>query len=236
MNIGFLTSGVITVISLVCTCGITLVVLGVTGFFLYRMFKGMSQNKNLVKTGIAAPAVILDVQDTGVTMNDSPQARLTLQVTPTDRPPFQAVTTAFVGRFQIGMLTPGATVQVRFDPNDISKVAIESLGGGGMPSANFEQIQTALQKQDQYYEQLRKTGEEAQAKILTATDMNMRVGDNGAMVRFTFEVMPHMGEPFQAESQAAIADASRYKYSVGKTIYVRYDPANKAQVAIDRAE
>ena len=235
MNLGFLTSGIITIITLVCTCGITLVVLGVTGFFLYRMFKGMSQNKNLVKTGVAAPAVIIDVQDTGVTMNDSPQARLTLQVTPANRPPFQAVTTAFVGRFQIGTLTPGATVQVRFDPNDISKVAIESLGGG-MPSANFEQIQTALQKQDQYYEQLRKTGEEAQAKIVTATDMNMRVGDNGAMVRFTFEVMPYSGEPFQAESQAAIADSSRYKYSVGKTIYVRYDPANKAQVAIDRAE
>ena len=65
--------------------------------------------------------------------------------------------------------------------------------------------------------------------------MNMRVGDNGAMYRLTFEVTPQIGEPFKAETQAAIIDTSREKYSAGKKVYVRYDPNNKAQVALDRA-
>jgi hypothetical protein len=55
------------------------------------------------------------------------------------------------------------------------------------------------------------------------------------MYRLTFEVMPRVGEPFIAETQAAIADTSREKYSAGKMVYIRYDPANKAQAALDRA-
>jgi hypothetical protein len=228
-------SGLITVFTFLCVCVSTVVPLGVAGFFLFRMFKNMNQNSGLVKSGVQAPAVIIGLQDTGVTMNESPQVRLTLQVTPADRPPFQAIATTFVGRLQIGMITPGASVLVRYDPNDITKVAIESLGGPAANSGNLAAIQSALQAQDQYYEQLRKTGEEATAKILTTSDMNMRVGDNGSMFRLTFEVTPRIGEPFKAETQAAIADASREKYSVGKMVYVRYDPNNKAQVAIDRA-
>jgi hypothetical protein len=92
-----------------------------------------------------------------------------------------------------------------------------------------------MQQQDQYYEQLRKTGEEARAKILTVSDMNIRVGDSGSMFRLTFDVTPQIGSPFKAETQAAIADTSREKYSVGRMVYVRYDPNNKAQVALDRA-
>ena len=233
--VGIFGSGLVTVIVFLCVCISTVVPLGVAGFFLYRMFKNMNQNSALVKTGVSAPAVIINAEDTGTTMNDSPQVRLTLQITPANRPPFQAVTTTFVGRLQVGMIVPGSSVTVRYDPNDISKVAIESLGAPAMNYGNVAAIQAAMQQQDQYYAQLRQTGEEAPAKILTVTDMNIRVGDNGSMFRFTFEVIPTYGEPFKAETQTAVADSSREKYSVGKMVYVRYDPGNKAQVTLDRA-
>jgi hypothetical protein len=126
--LGVFGSGLITVVVLLCVCVSTIVPLGVTGYFLYRMFKNMNQNSTVIKTGISAPAVILNAEDTGTTMNESPQVRLTLQVNPAYGPSFQAVTTTFVGRLQIGMITPGAPVTVRYDPNDITKVAIESLG------------------------------------------------------------------------------------------------------------
>ncbi len=228
-------SGLFTIFITLCVCASTIIPLGIAGFFLFRMFKNMNQNSGLVKTGVSASAVIIGLQDTGVTMNESPQVRLTLQVTPADRPPFQATATTFVGRLQVGMITPGASVMVRYDPNDISKVAIESIGAPSMNSGNVAAIQSAMQQQDQYYEQLRKTGEEATAKILTVTDMNIRVGDTGSMFRLTFEVLPRFGETFKAETQAAIADTSREKYSAGRMVYVRYDPTNKAQVALDRA-
>jgi hypothetical protein len=232
----FAGSGLITIITIVCSCLISAIVLGVSGFFVYRLFKGMSQNSGLVKTGIPAPAVILDVQDTGVTMNNSMQARLTLQVTPAGRPPFQAVATTFVNRFQVGMLVPGASVNVKYDPNDITKVAIESLSAGGMSAMNMQSVQAAVLAQDQYYEQLRRTGEEALATIVTADETNIRAAEGGSVFRFTLDVQPRVGEPFRAETQAAIADQSRAKYSVGKQVYVRFDPyGDKKQVALDRA-
>jgi hypothetical protein len=229
-----LVPSLITVFIFLCVGSTTLISLGVAGFFVYRVVKNMSGNSAMLKSGVSAPAVILAVADTGVTLNYSPQVRLTLQVTPAGRPPFQAVATTFVGRVQIGMIVPGASVTVRYDPNDISKVAIESIGSPAMGSANVAAVQSAMQVQDQYYAELRRKGEEAKAKILTVEDMNIRVEGGGSMFRLTFEVTPRIGAPFSAETQAAIADASREKYSAGKTVYVRYDPDNKAQVALDR--
>lgn len=232
----FAGSGLITIITIACSCILSAIVLGATGFFLYRLFKGMSQNSGVIKTGVSAPAVILDVQDTGVEMNNSLQARLTLQVTPAGRPPFQSVTTTFVNRFQVGMLVPGASVQVKYDPNDITKVAVESLSAAGMNAMNVQSIQAAVLAQDQYYEQLRRTGEEALATIVSAQETNIRAAEGGSIFRFAFDVTPRVGESFRAETQAAIADQSRAKYAVGKQVYVRYDPyGDKKQVALDRA-
>jgi hypothetical protein len=231
----FLPAGLITILISACVCLVTLVSLGAAGFFVYRVFKNMSQNSGLLKNGVSAPAVIISVEDTGVTMNYSPQVRLTLQVTPADRPPFQAVATTFVGRMQVGMIVPGASVTVRYDPNDISKVAIESVGTPSMNPASVAAVQAAVLKQEEYYKQLRERGEEARAKILTVEDSNIHVEGGGSILRFKMEVMPRLGDPFQAETQAAVADASRDKYAAGKMVYVFYDPANKAQVALDRA-
>ncbi|MBP6179105.1 MAG: hypothetical protein KA473_03170 [Anaerolineales bacterium] len=121
-------SGLLTVFVLLCVCVSTIVPLGVTGYFLFRMFKNMNQNSAVIKNGISAPAVILRADDTGTTMNDSPQVRLTLQVNPEYGPSFQAVTTTFIGRLQIGLITPGSACVVRYDPSDPGKVALESLG------------------------------------------------------------------------------------------------------------
>ena len=126
--LSILGSSMFTVLILLCVCVSTIVPLGLTGFFLFRMFKNMNQNSAVLKTGISAPAVILNAEDTGTTMNDSPQVRLTLQVNPAFGPSFQAVTTTFVGRLQVGMITPGAPCTVRYNPSDMTKVAVEHLG------------------------------------------------------------------------------------------------------------
>lgn len=122
----------ITILSLVCGGIITLAILGGTGFMMYKAFgstfKGMASNRTVMQTGVSAPAVILSVQDTGVTMNDNPQARIRLRVMPMGGDAFEAEVTQIVGRFQVAMLVPNASVMVKYDPNDKTKVAIESFG------------------------------------------------------------------------------------------------------------
>ncbi len=125
-------SVLITIISLVCGCLLTVVIVGGTGFLMYKAFgstfKGMASNRNVLQTGVSAPAVILSVQDTGVTMNDNPQARIRLRVMPMGGDAFEAEVTQIVGRFQVAMLVPNASVMVKYDPNDKTKVAIEAYG------------------------------------------------------------------------------------------------------------
>ena len=122
----------LTVISIVCGCLISLVAIGGTGFLMYKAFgstfKGMASNRNVMQTGVSAPAVILSVQDTGVTMNENPQARIRLRVMPMGGDAFEAEVTQIIGRFQVAMLVPNASVMVKFDPNDKTKVAIVSFG------------------------------------------------------------------------------------------------------------
>jgi hypothetical protein len=126
------TSILITVISIACSCLLTAAILGGIGFVMYKAFgstfKSMASNRNLMQTGVSAPAVILSVQDTGVTMNYNPQARLHLRVMPMGGEPFEVETTTFVGRFQVAMFVPGATVMVKYDPADKTKVAFEGFG------------------------------------------------------------------------------------------------------------
>ena len=238
MNLSGLMSNLGTIIGVVCGCGSGLIAVGVSGFFIYRMVKGNAQTRTLLQTGVSAPAVIVDIQDTGMRINDYPQARVTFQITPTDRPAFQAVVTRTFSPFELGSLVPGASAQVRFDPNNPSKVAIEALGGGGnagMAAVNNQVLQSSMMAQDQYYAQLRITGVEARAKILTATNLNIRNDDVAWVFRLTFDVTTATGEHFQSETQSAIVDASQHKYQPGKEVFIRYDPNNKAQVALVRA-
>jgi hypothetical protein len=96
-----------------------------------------------------------------------------------------------------------------------------------------EQVHSTLLMQEQVYERLRRTGEEATAKILTAMDTSIRIGNQASMLRFSVEVFPKNRPSFRAETQNAISDATRPKFMPGSTVYVKFDPRDVSQVALD---
>ena len=98
-----------------------------------------------------------------------------------------------------------------------------------------EQVHSTLLVQEQIYERLRQTGEEATAKILTMMDTSIRIGGQASMLRFSVEVFPKNRPSFRAETQNAISDATRPKFMPGSTVYVKFDPQNTRQVALDGA-
>ena len=100
---------------------------------------------------------------------------------------------------------------------------------------NGQQIEDLLRAQEQVYNQIRQNGQEAPAKILSMMDTGVRIGDNASMLRFNLEVFPENRAPFRAETQNSISDTSRPKFAPGATIYVKFDPNDMQQVAIDPA-
>ena len=98
---------------------------------------------------------------------------------------------------------------------------------------NDPQLENKLRAQEQIYNQVRLTGIEAPAKILSMTDTGIRVGDTASMLQFSIEVFPKDVPAFPANTQQVVSDASRPKFATGATIYVKFDPNDLKQVAVD---
>lgn len=99
--------------------------LGLTSCF--GTFFGTAMPKNLREHGIAAQGTILQIWDTGWTVNDSPVIGMRVEVQPTDRPAFESTIKRYViSRLEVPQFQPGRVVQVRFDPEEPSAVAIDS--------------------------------------------------------------------------------------------------------------
>jgi hypothetical protein len=98
---------------------------------------------------------------------------------------------------------------------------------------NDPQLENKLRTQEQIYNQLRMTGKEAPAKILSQTDPGIRIGDTASMLQFHLEVFPTGRPAFSATTQQSVSDRSRPKFEPGCTIYVKFDPKDLTQVAVD---
>ncbi len=235
---GFDPFGGMTALFIIIPIVIAIVVI----FFVVRMTRGLSAGS--VKNGVTAQATIVRTWDTGTTINDNPVVGFALNVTPSTEPAFQTEMKQIVSRIQIGAFLPGATVQVMYDPSDHKKVKIQSVlgmpgtgapGMMGAPAGNPQQIEQMLLAKEQTFNAIRSMGEAAQATILNATDMNIRVNDAASMMTLRLEVHPTNRPVFQAETQGAISDVARAKYAAGQTIWVKFNPNDLTQVALDHS-
>ena len=81
-----------------------------------------------LRTGLGAlagRAEILEVRDTGWTVNDAPRVDLDLEITIGEAPPYAAHFKGTVPRLSIGRLVPGHTVPVKVDEKDPQTFIIE---------------------------------------------------------------------------------------------------------------
>jgi hypothetical protein len=98
-----------------------------------------------------------------------------------------------------------------------------------------EEVQRRLLEREQIYNQIRQTGETAPAEVLRLVDTGIRIGNEASMIHLDLQVFPEGKNPFRSETQNAISDATRHKFMPGCTVYIKYDPKDLMQVALDRA-
>jgi hypothetical protein len=89
-------------------------------------FTGADEVRRLREVGVAAPAEILRIWDTGTTVNEDPVVGLEVEVQPVAGEPFRAVIEkAWISRLAIPRYQPGAVIAVRYDPNDPSRAVVD---------------------------------------------------------------------------------------------------------------
>ena len=77
----------------------------------------------LMKNGLEASAEILEMKDTGVTINNNPYVRLKLRVHPDGQPAYETSIGELVSR--IAFPSVGDTLKVRYDPAKPQDVIVE---------------------------------------------------------------------------------------------------------------
>ena len=88
-------------------------------------FSGRGEACDILAIGKPASATIIDISDTGITINQDPVVAFVLEVHPEHGASFRANTKALVSRLDVPQIQPGRTVPVKFDPKQPSRVAID---------------------------------------------------------------------------------------------------------------
>jgi hypothetical protein len=218
---------------------VALIVIGSFGSVYWIFFRPMIQRSRLLKTGISAEGTVLKIWDTGVTINDNPQIGLLVEVRPQTGMPFQSETKLVISRLDVGAYQPGMTVNVRYDPKNQSKVAIENVtGGSGLAlkqnysPSEIKQMEEMLTKINNENTALMAYGESARAIVLKYMPMGINVNGNNPAVTLELEVLPDSRKSFKATAMGVIAEQSVAKFQPGEEIYVKFDPNDTSKVTI----
>lgn len=212
-------------------------------FLFYKLFFGpMMLASRLQKEGIPGKALIKEVSDTGVTINNSLQVKLILEVKSSLGQVYTTTIRTLVSRINPHLFQAGMTVPILIDPKDENKVIIDFSGGAtkgrSTPTIGKQQetvLAAELMKEQQAGDAIRLTGVSARAIVKKYTFLGVNINGNNPYSEMEIEVLPANAPSFTAKVKGAISEQSISKYQPGEEIFVKYDAGDLTKVAIDHS-
>lgn len=105
--------------------GLIVALLALAGCAIVNSMSGMTEARDIQAKGQLANAVILDLWDTGITLNDDPVVGLRVAIDRGDGAPYETtIAKSVVSRLDVPRVQPGQTVPVYVDPQNPSRVAL----------------------------------------------------------------------------------------------------------------
>lgn len=218
-----------------------LVIFGGMFYLFYRIFfKPMINANRLQKTGLPGKAVILEVKDTGVTINNNPQVKLILEVKNSLGQKYTTQCRVLVSRINPGAYMPGMELPVKIDPKNEMNVVIDFSGGNQSASAipnhpNPEAMKAELEQMQKDNEAILISGKPARAIIKKVTLLGVNVNGNNPYVELELEVLPDNYPSFPGKAKGVIGEAALSKYQPGCTVFVKYDLYDNSKVVVEHS-
>lgn len=101
-------------------------VLALAGCALIDRWSGVSEARRIQEVGVPGEARILEIWDTGMTLNNDPIIGLRVMVDRFDGHPYEVeIPKSVVSRVHLAQFQPGSVVPVRIDPQAPEKVALD---------------------------------------------------------------------------------------------------------------
>lgn len=234
--------------SIYITAGILLLIGGFCFLFYKIFFAPMLNASRLRKIGLPGKARILEVRDTGVTINNSPQLKLILEVKNSYGQTYTTHCRVLVSRINPWAYSPGMEMPVKIDPKNEKNVVIDTDAVAASPAAaspfqqqysqpvvNTAALQDELAKMQLENDAIRATGRPARAIVKKYTWLGIYVNGNNPFVHLELEVLPEHSGSFSAGAKGVIAEASVPKFQPGQEIFVKYDPYDNSKVSVDHS-
>jgi hypothetical protein len=86
---------------------------------------GEAENRKIREVGVPAEALVVQIWDTGITVNNDPVVGFELEVFGDDIERYRAETKARIPRLFIPQIQPGHVLPVKYDPADPQRVALD---------------------------------------------------------------------------------------------------------------
>lgn len=240
-EVGAIVSVVMTLVGVCGSFAVMLVGFGVTAFVISRVVKGLSASNARPATARTAPATVVSVADTGVTLNDNPQVRVTVQLHPEGAAAYQAAFSTFVSRVQTAQFQPGSLLDVWYDAANPQKIGLVRVLGsveayapeGGVKPDVLEAVRGMISSQA--LTEALASAPEQPATVVACRELGLYCGGRNPFVELLVEVHPTDGAPFAATATGVVAQLSVGKYAAGNQVFVRVDPANRERVSLSRS-
>jgi hypothetical protein len=127
----------------------------------------------------------------------------------------------------------GRKIWVMYDLNDTSRAFLDHYDEKH-EEAVLNHRRDDFNKLTEGNEDLKKTGEPGMAEITNVEDLDLPYPlKQSRAMRLQLNVTPNSGYSFQAEANILLGDGAQQKYSVGKKVYVRFDPKYPEKAVLD---
>jgi hypothetical protein len=230
-----------------------IVVVGIMSTVFWKVLFGpMVLRNRLDKSGFATNARVVEVSDTGVTVNNAPQVKLLLEITPPNGTTYLVETKQLISRLQTSIYQPGSMIPVLIDLNDKNSVVINYEGSGGStgagstyssnvvptgPWAGMGQVdaERKLVDIDAKNKEIFAYGTSSKAIVTKYTWLGIYVNGNNPAAEIEVQVLPADRPAFGAKTIGVLMESSVPKFQVGEEIFVKYDPNNTSKVTIEHS-
>lgn len=202
----------------------------------------------LAVRGVVAPATILSVNSLGHNRKQGNIAKsqvvYEVEVRPEGQPSFKSKFELWIpvsyysreGGGKYGVFDAieaeiaDPKIWVVYEPNDPSQMTLHHRDKDHKVAMRMREF-NILTKGN---EDLKRTGESSIAEIISVEDLDLPYPNKKSRaMRLKFNVTPTNGSSFQSEGLHLIGDLAHEKYSIGKRVYVRFDPLHPEKAVLD---
>lgn len=175
---------------------------------------------------------LVEMRRTGVSVNDQPQMHITLDVDTADGGRFRATAREVVELSQLGLLVPGATLPVRYLPEQTNKIAIDSAADPDEVKALLYKVRLAQGKITPQQIKVATEGVMAQAVVMGMRPTgDVRQGD--AVVELQLKVIRPDGSSFTTQVEKVVGAVGIPFVQPGMVLAAKYLPENERDVSIE---